>query len=155
MPPHTRSGKWKISHVNNRNTHIKQHWPEIVKTDFKFVGFDLSVSLLIRCESSSHIGLSRCQVSKMAIIPTGGRRKVYSICHASVKATQTEYHTTAANLGLRWRNNRDTPHKIVLHSWMMTWFWINRHKKFFDDFGVINGYWVKRHIIFTYGIAEG
>ena len=28
-------------------------------------------------------------------IPTGEWRKAYNICHASVKATQTEYHTTA------------------------------------------------------------
>ena len=94
MPPHTRRGKCKISHVNNRNTHIKPLWPEIVKTDLKFVGFDLSVSLLIRCESSSHIGLTRCQVSKRSKIPTGEGRKVYSICHTcSVKVAQTEYNT--------------------------------------------------------------
>ena len=30
---------------------IKQRWPEIVKTDFKFVGFYLSVALLIWCEN--------------------------------------------------------------------------------------------------------
>ena len=42
---HTRRGKCKLRHVNIRNTHIKQHWPEIVRTDFKFVVFDLSVSL--------------------------------------------------------------------------------------------------------------
>ena len=94
MHPYTRRGKCKISHVNIRNTHIKQRWPEIVKTDFKFVGFDLSLSLLIRCESSSHRGLSRCQVSKRSIIPTGEGIKVYSICHASVKVTQAEYNTT-------------------------------------------------------------
>ena len=44
--------------------------------------------------------------------------------------------------------NRDTPDKIVLHSWMMTRFWIKRHNKFFDDFSVINGHWAKRYIIF-------
>ena len=37
------------------------------------------------------------------IIPTCEWRKVYSICHASVKVgpTQTEYHTTATQPGLR------------------------------------------------------
>ena len=40
------------------------------------------------------MGLSRCQVSKRSIIPTGEGIKVYSICHASVKVTQTEYNTT-------------------------------------------------------------
>ena len=30
---------------------------------------------------------------------------------------------------------------------MMTRFLIKRHNKFFDDFGVINGHWAKRHIL--------
>ena len=36
------------------------------------------------------------------IIPTGEWRKVYNICHASVKVTQTKYHyhTTATHPGL-------------------------------------------------------
>ena len=41
-------------------------------------------------------------------IPTGEWGKVYSICHARIKAspTQTEYHTTATHSGLRWRNKQ-------------------------------------------------
>ena len=39
-----------------------------------------------------------------------------------------------------WVLHKDTPDKIVLH------FWIKRHNKLFDDFGVINGHWAKRYI---------
>ena len=77
-------------------------------------------------------------------IPSGEWRKAYSICHASVKVTQTEYQTTATTLDclrigvqpdslsihpyeMDWTSsmgiahgdgeiNKDTPEKIVLHS---------------------------------------
>ena len=46
MHPYTRGGKCKQSHVNNINTQLKLDTSvEKVKTDFKFVGFELSVSL--------------------------------------------------------------------------------------------------------------
>ena len=105
MPPHTRRGKCKISRVINRNTHIKQHWPEIVKTEFKFVGFDLSVWLSIRCESSSHIGLSRCQVSERSRIPTGeGRKGFFRICYASATSFFT-YGTAEGWGGVIWADH--------------------------------------------------
>ena len=52
-------------------------------------------------------------------IPTGEWRKVYSICHASIKVSLGlhKMNITLLHSGLRWRNEQKNPDKTVLHSY--------------------------------------
>ena len=91
-----------------------EHTPQTTldKTDFKFVVFYFLVSLWLGVRAPltwayrnlNLLDPQHVQKSKRSRIGEG--RKVYSICRASVKVTQTENHTTATHPGLRWWNKQ-------------------------------------------------
>ena len=123
-----REGKCKKSHINNRNTHHKQHCHEKVNNYFKFVDRLWFVSLtLIKCESSSHIGqwrfkslgsttCSTNQVSKKEFPLVNGERFIVF----SMPVLRLGLHKLNITLRLHTPDcdgeiNKDTPDNIVLH----------------------------------------